>query len=130
MDSAFPFHESILVRLLVRLAACWTFDLELANWPLIYEQRSSDAMRLCAAPPPLAVDGPVTLSVCGWRRPGSTSMADADDVRRLALALPDVVEIDSDGFDFRVADKDSCGPTPSADRASHASSGLTSRCCM
>src|SRR5262249_16219348 len=34
-----------------------------------------------------------------------TSMADADDVRRLALALPQVVEIDSDGFDFRVADK-------------------------
>lgn len=32
-------------------------------------------------------------------------MADADDVRRLALALPHVVEIDSDGFDFRVADK-------------------------
>jgi hypothetical protein len=32
-------------------------------------------------------------------------MADANDVRRLALALPDVVEIDSDGFDFRVADK-------------------------
>src|SRR6187401_3684186 len=32
-------------------------------------------------------------------------MADADDVRRLALALPQVVEIDSDGFDFRVADK-------------------------
>ena len=32
-------------------------------------------------------------------------MADADDVRRLALALPDVVEIDSDGFDFRVGDK-------------------------
>ena len=30
-------------------------------------------------------------------------MADADDVRRLALALPGVVEIDSDGFDFRVA---------------------------
>ena len=30
-------------------------------------------------------------------------MADADDVRRLALALPDVAEIDSDGFDFRVA---------------------------
>ena len=29
-------------------------------------------------------------------------MGDADDVRRLALALPDVVEIDSDGFDFRV----------------------------
>jgi hypothetical protein len=33
------------------------------------------------------------------------SVADADDVRRLALALPHVVEIDSDGFDFRVADK-------------------------
>jgi hypothetical protein len=32
-------------------------------------------------------------------------MADADDVRRLALALPHVVEIDSDGFDFRVAGK-------------------------
>ena len=32
-------------------------------------------------------------------------MADADDVRRLAFALPHVVEIDSDGFDFRVADK-------------------------
>ncbi|HET6214489.1 MAG TPA: hypothetical protein VFE14_16605 [Micromonosporaceae bacterium] len=32
-------------------------------------------------------------------------MADADDVRRLALALPHVLEIDSDGFDFRVADK-------------------------
>jgi hypothetical protein len=30
-------------------------------------------------------------------------MCDANDVRRLALALPDVVEIDSDGFDFRVA---------------------------
>jgi hypothetical protein len=32
-------------------------------------------------------------------------MADADDVRRLALALPHVVEIDSDGFDFRVTGK-------------------------
>ena len=32
-------------------------------------------------------------------------MADADDVRRLASALPHVVEIDSDGFDFRVADR-------------------------
>jgi hypothetical protein len=32
-------------------------------------------------------------------------MADADDVRRLALALPHVVEIDSEGFDFRVDDK-------------------------
>ncbi len=32
-------------------------------------------------------------------------MADAADVRRLALALPHVEEIDSDGFDFRVAGK-------------------------
>jgi hypothetical protein len=32
-------------------------------------------------------------------------MADADDVRRLALSLPDVVEIDSDGFDFRVGNR-------------------------
>lgn len=32
-------------------------------------------------------------------------MADADDVRRLALALPHVAEIESEGFDFRVADK-------------------------
>ena len=29
-------------------------------------------------------------------------MADADDVRCLALALPHVAEIESDGFDFRV----------------------------
>jgi hypothetical protein len=32
-------------------------------------------------------------------------VADSDDVRRLALALPGVVEIDSDGFDFRVGGK-------------------------
>ena len=32
-------------------------------------------------------------------------MADDDDVRRLALALPHVEEIDSDGFDFRVGGK-------------------------
>ena len=32
-------------------------------------------------------------------------MADADDVRRVALSLPDVVEIDSDGFDFRIASR-------------------------
>jgi hypothetical protein len=29
-------------------------------------------------------------------------MAEADDVRRIALGLPHVEEIDSDGFDFRV----------------------------
>lgn len=32
-------------------------------------------------------------------------MADADDVRRIASSLADVVEIDSEGFDFRVAGK-------------------------
>ena len=32
-------------------------------------------------------------------------MADAGDVRRIALALTDVAEIESDGFDFRVAGK-------------------------
>ena len=32
-------------------------------------------------------------------------MADEHDVRRIALALPQAVEIPSDGFDFRVADK-------------------------
>jgi hypothetical protein len=30
-------------------------------------------------------------------------VADAEDVRRIALDLPEVAEIDSDGFDFRVA---------------------------
>jgi len=38
----------------------------------------------------------------GWSDPGGFTMADADDVRRLALALPEVEEIDCDGFDFRV----------------------------
>jgi hypothetical protein len=32
-------------------------------------------------------------------------MTDADDVRRIALALPHVEEIDSEGFDFRVGNK-------------------------
>jgi hypothetical protein len=32
-------------------------------------------------------------------------MADADDVRRVALALPHVEEIKSEGFDFRVGGK-------------------------
>jgi len=32
-------------------------------------------------------------------------VADADDVRRIALSLADVVEIDSEGFDFRVGGK-------------------------
>jgi hypothetical protein len=37
--------------------------------------------------------------------PGGELVADADDVRRLALALPEVEEIESDGFDFRVGGK-------------------------
>jgi hypothetical protein len=32
-------------------------------------------------------------------------MVDAEDVRRVALGLPHVVEIDSDGFDFRVGNR-------------------------
>jgi hypothetical protein len=32
-------------------------------------------------------------------------MANADDVRRIALSLPHVTEIESDGFDFRVGNK-------------------------
>jgi hypothetical protein len=36
------------------------------------------------------------------QNPGGVSMADAEDVRRLALALPGAEEIDSDGFDFQV----------------------------
>lgn len=32
-------------------------------------------------------------------------MADADDVRRVAMSLPQVVEIPSEGFDFRVGNK-------------------------
>jgi hypothetical protein len=33
------------------------------------------------------------------------AMANADDVRRLAMSLPQVVEIPSEGFDFRVGGK-------------------------
>ena len=32
-------------------------------------------------------------------------MAEADDVRQVAIALPHVIEIESDGFDFRVGNK-------------------------
>ena len=39
-------------------------------------------------------------------------MADADDVRRLALALPGVEEIPSDGFDFRVGGQGSIWSYP------------------
>ena len=46
-----------------------------------------------------------SLCVCGGGDRESTSMADADYVRRLALGLPHVEEIESDGFDFRVGGK-------------------------
>jgi hypothetical protein len=39
-------------------------------------------------------------------------VADADDVREIALALEGVVEIDSDGFDFRVHNKGFCWSYP------------------
>src|ERR1700723_3222113 len=45
----------------------------------------------------------VARSLCSCRE--GSAMADADDVRRLAVALPYVTEIDSDGFDFRVGGK-------------------------
>ena len=32
-------------------------------------------------------------------------MVDADDVRRIALSLPHTVEMESDGFDFRVGNR-------------------------
>ena len=47
----------------------------------------------------------LSLCVCRWREVAKAAMADADDVRRLALGLPQVEEIDSDGFDFRVGGK-------------------------
>jgi hypothetical protein len=40
-----------------------------------------------------------------YRDGGGALVAEADDVRRLALGLPQVEEVDSDGFDFRVAGK-------------------------
>jgi hypothetical protein len=45
---------------------------------------------------------------CAYADPAvceESPMADADDVCRIALALPHVEEIDSDGFDFRIAGK-------------------------
>jgi hypothetical protein len=54
-----------------------------------------DARGLLSVPAP-------SLLACVLRDPIGPAVADADDVRRLALALPYVEEIDSDGFDFRV----------------------------
>lgn len=39
-------------------------------------------------------------------------MASADDVREIALSLDGVVEIDSEGFDFRVGGKGFCWSYP------------------
>src|SRR6266487_3156140 len=63
--------------------------------------------RRCCGPAAPAMTAPnhTNLCVCGCRDPAGTTMADASDVRRIALALPYVAEIDSDGFDFRVAGK-------------------------
>jgi hypothetical protein len=52
----------------------------------------------------LSVPAP-SLLACVSRDLIGPAVADADDVRRLALALPYVEEIDSDGFDFRVGGK-------------------------
>jgi hypothetical protein len=52
----------------------------------------------------VAVPGP-SLLPCGLGDLARAPVADADDVRRLALALPQVEEIDGDGFDFRVDGK-------------------------
>src|ERR1700759_5212804 len=50
-------------------------------------------------------DGPLNLCPCKAMAVRTGAMADADDVRRLALALPHVEEIESEGFDFRVGNK-------------------------
>src|SRR6201997_2069102 len=42
---------------------------------------------------------------CGLQDLAWAPVANADDVRRIALTLPLVEEIDSDGFDFRVGGK-------------------------
>jgi len=55
-------------------------------------------------PARLSVPAP-SMSECTRPNLAGERMADEDDVRRLALGLPHVVEIDSDGFDFRVANK-------------------------
>jgi len=47
----------------------------------------------------------LTWGACLPRHPRIAVVASADDVRRLALALPHVEEIDSEGFDFRVGNK-------------------------
>ena len=49
--------------------------------------------------------GRVPSTGCGAQVPGAVLMADAEDVRRLAKALPHVEEIASAGFDFRVGGK-------------------------
>src|SRR3954453_22105805 len=45
------------------------------------------------------------MAACTFTGRRARTMADADDVRRLARALSDVEEIASEGFDFRIAGK-------------------------
>src|SRR5215204_3788288 len=47
------------------------------------------------------------LASCGCPGRGEkvVGVVDADDVRRIAISLPHTVEIDSDGFDFRVGNR-------------------------
>src|SRR3954449_10293130 len=45
------------------------------------------------------------MAACTFTGRRARTMADADDVRRLARALADVEEIASEGFDFRIAGK-------------------------
>ena len=49
----------------------------------------------------------VVLASSEWAERGETvvGVVDADDVRRIAMSLPHTVEIDSDGFDFRVGNR-------------------------
>jgi hypothetical protein len=57
---------------------------------------------------PASSGGPAqrhTLSAWLGLGPWSGSVVDAADVRRVAMSLPHVVEIESDGFDFRVGNK-------------------------
>jgi hypothetical protein len=71
-----------------------------------------------AARPPAAVGGGEPVHVQEAARSGIDRDRHAEQVRRVALTLPGVAEIDSDGFDFRSPARGSSGPTPSSDQAS------------
>jgi len=55
----------------------------------------------CTSVSPAPTQQTATLPACDGQR----TVSDADDVRRLALSLAGVEEIDSRGFDFRVGGK-------------------------